>query len=70
MIVDNDQPGQPASPVAPVATSQQVTPAKANNNAHQLPQTGNDNQAAVLGLGMGAVASLLGLLGLNKKREN
>lgn len=70
VIVDNDQPGQPASPVAPVATSQQVTPAKANNNAHQLPQTGNDNQAAVLGLGMGAVASLLGLLGLNKKREN
>lgn len=70
VIVDNDQPGQPASPVAPVATSQQVTPAEANSNAHQLPQTGNSDQAAVLGLGMGAVASLLGLLGLNKKREN
>ncbi|WP_288636223.1 LPXTG cell wall anchor domain-containing protein [uncultured Limosilactobacillus sp.] len=35
-----------------------------------MPQTGTNNQAAVLGLGMGAVASLLGFLGLNKKRKN
>ena len=66
VIVDNGQPGQP---VVPTQAGKQVTPAKANN-AQQLPQTGNNNQAAVLGLGMGAVASLLGLLGLNKKREN
>lgn len=66
-IIDNDQPGQPA---VPNQTSQQDTPAKGKQNAQQLPQTGNNNQAAVLGLGMGAVAGLLGLLGMNKKREN
>ena len=67
VVPGTNQPGQP---VVPTQTSKQVTPAKANNNAQQLPQTGSNDQAAVLGLGMGAVASLLGLLGLNKKREN
>lgn len=61
---------QPGQSVVPTQTGKQVTPAKDSHNAQQLPQTGNNNQAAVLGLGMGAVASLLGFLGLNKKREN
>lgn len=67
MVPGTSQPGQS---VVPTQTGKQVTPAKDSHNAQQLPQTGNNNQAAVLGLGMGAVASLLGFLGFNKKREN
>ncbi len=41
----------------------------ANNNKHALPQTGNDQSAAVAGLGLAGLTTMLGLAGL-KKRKN
>lgn len=72
VVPGNGQPGQPAGVAVPGQTRQQGAPEKTNGDIQQqLPQTGNNSeQAAALGLGMGAIASLFGLLGLNKKREN
>lgn len=41
----------------------------ANNNKHALPQTGNNQSAAVAGLGLAGLTTMLGLAGL-KKRKN
>lgn len=41
----------------------------ANNNKHALPQTGNDQSAAVAGLGLAGLTTMLSLAGL-KKRKN
>ncbi|WP_251547814.1 SEC10/PgrA surface exclusion domain-containing protein [Limosilactobacillus caecicola] len=35
----------------------------------QLPQTGNNNEAALMGLGLASFASMLGLTAVNKKRN-
>lgn len=45
-----------------------VQKATAATNSKQLPQTGNQNEMVLTGLGMASLVSMLGLAGLTKKR--
>ena len=45
-----------------------VQKATATTNSKQLPQTDNQNEMALTGLGMASLVSMLGLAGLTKKR--
>ena len=40
-----------------------------NSNAKTLPQTGNNDNLAVMGLGAATLLGMFGLIGVNKKRN-
>ena len=39
-----------------------------HNQAHRLPQTGNKNDDAIVGLGL--LSGMLGIFGFNKRKEH
>lgn len=45
-------------------------PKRSDLNNGRLPQTGNKNEAGLIGLGVASVLGALGLAGTNKKRRH
>lgn len=60
-----DTPNTPEVPLTPETPKQPET--QTNN---RLPQTGNNANKAMIGLGMGTLLSMFGLAGINKRRFN
>ena len=60
-----DTPNTPEVPLTPETPKQPET--QTNN---RLPQTGNNANKAMIGLGMGTLLSMFGLAGINKRRVN
>ena len=61
----SDTPNTPEVPLTPETPKQPET--QTNN---RLPQTGNNANKAMIGLGMGTLLSMFGLAGINKRRVN
>ncbi|WP_295729532.1 SEC10/PgrA surface exclusion domain-containing protein [uncultured Limosilactobacillus sp.] len=53
----------------PVMTREAYKAQQANNNTKALPQTGNNDNLAVMGLGAATLLGMFGLIGVNKKRN-
>lgn len=65
----NDQSQQHPTNLSPTKSSI-VKNSSSNNQANQsLPQTGNEHNQALLGLGSAALLGILGLTGIRKKRQ-
>ena len=69
-----ENPGTPQTPATPNTPEVPLTPetpkqleTQTNN---RLPQTGNNANKAMIGLGMGTLLSMFGLAGINKRRFN
>ncbi len=61
-------PETPNTPEVPLTPENPKQPETQTNN--RLPQTGNNANKAVIGLGMGTLLSMFGLAGINKRRFN
>ena len=76
-LSDNEKPGQngedqeqitqPEKPTNTPTTSMDASQSN-HNQAHRLPQTGNNNDDAVVGLGL--LSGMLGMFGFNKRKEH
>ena len=69
-----ENPGTPQTPETPNIPEVPLTPENPKQPETQtnsrLPQTGNNANKAVIGLGMGTLLSMFGLAGINKRRFN
>ena len=69
-----ENPGTPQTPETPNTPEMPLTPENPKQPETQtnsrLPQTGNNANKAVIGLGMGTLLSMFGLAGINKRRFN
>ena len=69
-----ENPGTPQTPETPNTPEVPLTPENPKQPETQtnnrLPQTGNNANKAVIGLGMGTLLSMFGLAGINKRRFN
>ncbi|WP_414152828.1 glycoside hydrolase family 68 protein [Limosilactobacillus reuteri] len=63
-----ENPETPNTPEVPLTPENPKQPETQTNN--RLPQTGNNANKAVIGLGMGTLLSMFGLAGINKRRFN
>ena len=61
-------PETPNTPEVPLTPETPKQPETQTNN--RLPQTGNNANKAMIGLGMGTLLSMFGLAGINKRRFN
>lgn len=61
-------PETPSTPKVPLTLETTKQPEPQTNN--RLPQTGNNANEAMIGLGMGTLLSMFGLAGINKRRFN
>ena len=61
-------PETPTTPEVPLTPENPKQPETQTNS--RLPQTGNNANKAVIGLGMGTLLSMFGLAGINKRRFN
>lgn len=69
-----ENPGTPQTPDTPNTPEVPLTPETPkqpeNQTNNRLPQTGNNANKAMIGLGMGTLLSMFGLAGINKRRVN
>nr|WP_306819619.1 LPXTG cell wall anchor domain-containing protein [Limosilactobacillus reuteri] len=65
---DPETPTTPETPETPNTPETPKQPETQTNN--RLPQTGNNANKAIIGLGMGTLLSMFGLAGINKRRVN
>ncbi|WP_324255895.1 LPXTG cell wall anchor domain-containing protein [Limosilactobacillus reuteri] len=63
-----ETPETPNTPEVPLTPETPKQPETQTNN--RLPQTGNNANKAIIGLGMGTLLSMFGLAGINKRRVN
>lgn len=76
-LSDNEKPGQngedqgqttqPGKPTSTPTTSMNASQSN-HNQAHRLPQTGNQNADAIVGLGL--LSGMLGMFGFGKRKEH
>lgn len=60
-----ETPEVPSTPQTPVAPED---PKQPETKSNRLPQTGNDSNKAVMGLGVATLLGMFGLVGVNKRR--
>ena len=76
-LSDNEKPGQngedqgqitqPEKPTSTPTTSMNASQSN-HNQDHRLPQTGNQNTDAIVGLGL--LSGMVGMFGFGKKKEH